>query len=398
MDLDRFKNINDSLGHAMGDRVLRASAGRIQQAVGPEHTAARISGDEFAAILVDIGSDAQADAVARRVLAAFDPPLPLDDRHDVTISPSIGISLYPEHAQVPSELLRQADTAMYRAKSAGRRTVQVYSPDMDAHARHRATLASTLRGIRMDEELAMVYQPRYSLAHSRIVGAEALMRWHSRQFGIVAPDQFIPLAEETGVILEMGEWALRQSCLALKRWQRQGMEGLRMSVNVSALQLQRGNLPEVLDRLLAETGVRGQDLELELTETVVMNDVGRNADTLHACRQLGVHLAIDDFGTGYSSLAYLKRLPINTLKIDQEFIADLTRDADDEAITSTIIAMGHSLGLEVVAEGVENAGQLRFLRGHGCDEIQGFLLSPPLQADACLDFMRLPVHLPPSAS
>ncbi|MCW4454615.1 EAL domain-containing protein [Flavobacterium sp. MXW15] len=388
LDLDRFKDINDSLGHPMGDRVLRAAAERVQQAVGPQHTVARLSGDEFTVILEDIASQAQAEEVARQVLAAFEPPLQLDERREVAMSPSIGISLYPQHALVPSELLKHADTAMYQAKAAGRSTYQVYSARMDEQTRHRATLASTLRKIPFDRELKLVYQPRYSLIDRRVVGVEALVRWHSAEFGLVSPSQFIPLAEETGLILEIGEWVLRQACATLRDWREQGQEDLCMSVNVSAIQLQRGDLPDLLARILGQTGVRPGQLELELTESAVMGNVAANAAILRACRDQGVGLAIDDFGTGYSSLAYLKRLPLTTLKIDREFVRDLTLDPDDEAITSAIIAMGHSLSLKVVAEGVESHGQLAFLHENGCDEIQGHLVAPALEQDACLRFLQ----------
>ncbi|KAA8918713.1 GGDEF domain-containing protein [Xanthomonas sontii] len=394
LDLDRFKDINDSLGHAIGDRVLRAVAERLQQAVGPQHTVARLAGDEFTVVVEDIVSQGEAEAVAARVLAAFEAPLRLDERREVAVSTSIGISLFPQHALLPSELLKHADTAMYQAKAAGRRNAQVYSARMDEATRHRATLASTLRKIPLDQELKLVYQPRYSLRTQRVVGVEALLRWHSADFGPVSPSQFIPLAEETGLILEIGEWVLRQACGALRDWRRMGLTDLCMSVNVSAIQLERGNLPELMAGILAETGVPAANIELELTESVVMSQVGKNAELLRACRKLGLTLAIDDFGTGYSSLAYLKRLPINTLKIDQEFIGDLTRDPDDEAITSTIIAMGHSLALKVVAEGVEDAGQLAFLRAHGCDEIQGHLVAPALEPDACLRLLQQPLRLP----
>ncbi|WP_323811063.1 putative bifunctional diguanylate cyclase/phosphodiesterase, partial [Xanthomonas translucens] len=369
-------------------------ADRLQQAVGPQHTVARLAGDEFTVVVEDIAGQAEAEAVAARVLAAFDAPLQLEDGREVAISSSIGISLFPQHALLPSELLKHADTAMYQAKAAGRRNVQAYSARMDEATRHRATLASTLRKIPLDQELKLVYQPRYSLREQRVVGVEALLRWHSADFGTVSPSQFIPLAEETGLIMEIGEWVLRQACGTLRAWRQLGLTELCMSVNVSAIQLERGDLPAMMERILGETGVPAASVELELTESVVMSQVGKNAATLHACRALGLALAIDDFGTGYSSLAYLKRLPINTLKIDQEFISDLTRDPDDEAITSTIIAMGHSLALNVVAEGVEQPGQLAFLRQHGCDEIQGHLVAPALEPEACLQLLRQPLLLP----
>ena len=237
------------------------------------------------------------------------------------------------------------------------------------------------------DELTLVYQPRYSLHHDRVVGAEALLRWRNPEFGAIPPDQFIPLAEDTGLILEIGEWVLREACTTLRAWHQAGLDGIVMSVNVSPVQLLRGDLATTLARILAETGVASGQLELELTESAIMANVGRSASVLHACRILGVGVAVDDFGTGYSSLAYLKRLPLTTLKIDREFVGDLTRDPDDEAITSTVIAMGHSLELNVVAEGVETAGQLQFLRDHGCDEVQGHYVAAAMDRDQCLAFI-----------
>jgi diguanylate cyclase (GGDEF)-like protein/PAS domain S-box-containing protein len=388
IDLDRFKDINDSLGHATGDRILRAAAARVQQTVGAQHTVARLSGDEFTVVLEDIGSLGDAETIAERIIDAFMLPLSFGERLELSVSPSIGISLYPDHAQVPTDLLKHADTAMYQAKSAGRHTYQVYSESMDEKTRHRAILASALRRALERNELSLVFQPRLSLTKQRITGVEALLRWHSKDFGEVSPGQFIPLAEESGLILEIGAWALRQACLTLRQWHEQGLPGLTVAVNVSAMQLQRGDLADVVARVLEETGVPAHCLELELTESVIMANPEKNADTLRACRQLGVFLAIDDFGTGYSSLAYLKRLPLTTLKIDQEFVGDLTHDSDDEAITSTIINMGHSLSLNVIAEGVETAAQLQFLHDHGCDEIQGHWISHALPPEACLRFIR----------
>ncbi len=388
LDLDRFKDINDSLGHAAGDRILRAAAHRLQEVAGEDHTVARLGGDEFTVVMENLDGPEEALAMAGKLIAAFDGALNVDERHEVTISPSIGISLYPEHAQVPSELLKHADTAMYRAKASGRRTFTLYADEMDLEVRRRATISAALRNVLDRNELRLVYQPRLSLADGSITGTEALLRWHSPEYGNISPVQFIPLAEENGMILQIGEWALREACNTLKRWREQGLRSVSMSVNVSALQLLRGDLPDTVSRILRDTGLPAHRLELELTESVIMSNAELTASTLHALRMLGVGLAIDDFGTGYSSLAYLKRLPITTLKIDKEFIDDLTLDPDDEAITSTIIAMARSLGLNVVAEGVDNDAQVRFLRDHGCDEIQGYWLARPLEADQCQPFLH----------
>ena len=388
LDLDRFKDINDSLGHAAGDRILRAAAVRLQAAVGSQHTVARLGGDEFTVVLENLGAPEEADKIAREIITAFEAPLLLDDRQEVSISTSIGISLYPDHAQVPTELLKQADTAMYQAKAAGRRTYLRYTESMDVTIRRRATLSGALRKVLDRGELRLVYQPRLALAQNRIVGVEALLRWNSQDYGEILPTQFIPLAEESGLILEIGEWVLREACLTLRRWHDHGLAGIAMSVNVSVLQLLRGDFPGVVERVLDETGLSPQSLELELTESVVMANAEQTADKLQAIRRLGVSLSIDDFGTGYSSLSYLKRLPITALKIDKAFVDDLSLGSDDAAITTTIIAMARALNLNVIAEGVETEAQMQFLRAHHCDEIQGFWLSPPLEPHRCLAFIR----------
>jgi diguanylate cyclase (GGDEF)-like protein/PAS domain S-box-containing protein len=387
LDLDRFKDINDSLGHAAGDRILRAAARRLQETVGPRQTVARLGGDEFTVVLEGLSTAAEADVEARGIIAAFEQPLLLDDSQEIAITPSIGIAIYPDNAQVPTELLKQADTAMYQAKAAGRRTYSRYTEAMDVSARRRATVSGALRKVLDRGELRLVFQPRLHIATSRIVGVEALLRWHGPE-GDIPPAQFIPLAEESGTILEIGEWVLREACLKVAKWQHLGLPGLNVSVNVSALQLLRGDFPGVVGRVLGETGLPPGSLELELTESVVMSNAPQSADKLRALRDLGVSLAIDDFGTGYSSLAYLRRLPFTTIKIDKEFVDDLTQGSEDAAITTTVLAMARSLGLRVVAEGVETEAQLEFLREHHCDEIQGFWLAPPLEAAECPAFIR----------
>jgi diguanylate cyclase (GGDEF)-like protein/PAS domain S-box-containing protein len=387
LDLDRFKDINDSLGHAAGDRILREAAHRLQQTVG-RHTVARLGGDEFTVVLEDLDAPEQADGVARDLIAAFETPLDVGEHHDVVISPSIGISVFPDHGGQPADLLKHADTAMYQAKAMGRRTFMRYADSMEVEVRRRATISAALRKVLDRGELALAFQPRLTLADDRVGAVEALLRWHSPEHGEIGPAQFIPLAEETGLILEIGEWALREACTTLKGWRDQGLDGLSVSVNVSALQLLRGELPGLVARVLAQTGVPARCLELELTESVIMGNAAETAATLQALRAIGVSLAIDDFGTGYSSLSYLKRLPINTLKIDKEFVDDLTHDADDAAITSTIITMAHSMGLNVVAEGVENEAQVEFLVHRGCDEIQGYWFARPMAPERCLAFLR----------
>ena len=389
LDLDNFKHVNDSLGHATGDRVLRAAAQRLQETLGAARTVARVSGDEFAALLEDCDL-AEAEACAQRVIEAFDAPLRLDDRYEFTISPSIGISLFPDHAQVPTDLLKHADTAMYQAKAGGKRAFMRYADAMDGDIRRRANLTAGLRKAVERGELALVYQPELVLAEGRVGAVEALLRWNSPQLGEVAPGEFIPLAEESGAILQIGEWVLQEACRTLAGWHRAGVDSrLRVSVNVSALQLLRSDLPETVASALRQADLPAAALELELTESMLMANAELASERLHAFRRLGVSIAVDDFGTGYSSLSYLHRLPINTLKIDKAFVDGLATpdDHEDATITTTIIAMARALGLRVVAEGVETAGQLAFLEQNACDIAQGYWISRPLAEDACLHFL-----------
>ncbi len=388
IDLDRFKDINDSLGHAAGDRLLKAAATRLQTTIGAADTVARLGGDEFTVVLEDIDGLATVERITQEILSAFSLPLELDERHHVNITPSLGISLYPDHAQAPTDLLKFADTAMYQAKAEGRNTYQIYNEAMDVVARQRTNVLASLRRASERGEFKLQFQPRLRLSDSVITSAEALLRWHSADLGAIPPSVFIPLAEESGLILPIGEWVIAEACRTLRHWRDQGLNEITVGINISVLQLLRGDLVKQLGSAIAASAVPANRIELEITESMVMQNAQQATDVLNRLRELGVSLAIDDFGTGYSSLVYLKRLPIDTLKIDKEFIADLHRDPDDEAITSTILAMGHSLGLNVVAEGVETAGQLEFLRRQGCDQIQGHWFSPPLDADDCLAFIR----------
>ena len=388
LDLDRFKHVNDSMGHAAGDRMLKAAGSRLRHVVREGDTVARLGGDEFTVVLEDVAGNLEAEHIAQKVIAAFDQPLELDNGQEVVISPSIGISFYPDHGQVPTDLLKFADTAMYQAKERGRRTYMVYTEAMDAAARLRATTVTALRKALERNEFSLVYQPKLSLLDERVTGVEALLRWRSEDLGNVPPTSFIPIAEETGMIIEIGDWVVNQACTQLARWRDAGIRDVTMSVNVSVLQLLRGELTQRLCDILAEHDIAPNQLELELTESMVMANAEQSITTLRQLKAVGVTLAIDDFGTGYSSLSYLKRLPIDTLKIDKEFVGDITTDPDDEAITATVITMAHSLGLNVIAEGVESAEQVEYLREQGCDEIQGHWLSLPLPPDQCLAFLR----------
>ncbi len=376
------------MGHAVGDRVLRAVGERLCVSVRGTATIARLGGDEFTVVLEDLQHADEAQRIASELLEVFAAPLILESGHEVMISPSIGISLYPDHAQVPTDLLKYADTAMYQAKDEGRNMYQVYAPEMDAAARRRASLLGALRLALERDELSVVFQPMLALDEGRITGVEALLRWNSAEFGAVPPSVFIPLAEEAGLIERIGEFVLYRACVQLREWQDRGLSGITMSVNLSALQLLRDELTQRLCEILAEVQLEPQHLELELTESVLMASAERAIHTLDRLHAVGVAIAIDDFGTGYSSLSYLKRLPIDRVKIDRSFVGDITTDPDDEAITKTIITMAHSLGLDVVAEGVETLEQLEYLHEQGCDEIQGHWLSVPLDAAACFTFIR----------
>jgi diguanylate cyclase (GGDEF)-like protein/PAS domain S-box-containing protein len=387
LDLDRFKHVNDSMGHAAGDRLLKAAAARIQATMRESDTVARLGGDEFTVIIEDLVDQAQAERVAQKLTDAFVQPLDIDGRTEVVISPSIGISIYPDHGQIPTDLLKFADTAMYQAKDKGRNTYQTYTEAMDAQARLRASMVGHLHKAAERGEFSLVYQPKMSLIDNRITGVEALLRWRNADLGVVPPSTFIPLAEETGLIVPIGEWVLREACVQLQRWGRAGLTATTMAVNISMLQLLRGELYARLKDMLEDFRIPAHRIELELTESMVMANAEQSISTLTQIKSLGVNLAIDDFGTGYSSLAYLKRLPIDTLKIDKEFVGDITTDPDDEAITATVITMAHSLGLDVIAEGVETPGQLEYLREQRCDEVQGNLISPPLDPERMLKFL-----------
>lgn len=388
LDLDRFKHVNDSMGHATGDRMLRAAGERLRGIVRGNDAVFRLGGDEFTVLLEGLSEVGEAEAAAEQVITGFEQPLELDNGQEVLISPSIGVSIYPDHGQIPTDLLKFADTAMYQAKEAGRKTWKTYTEAMDAAARLRATTIAALRKALERNELSLVYQPRMSLGESRIVGVEALLRWHSQELGNVSPAIFIPVAEETGLIHEIGQWVLCEACGQLAAWRREGLADLTMGINISVAQLLRGSLVQSLWEVLSVHDLPPHLLELELTESMVMGNVEQSIAMLQRLKKLGVSLAIDDFGTGYSSLSYLRRLPIDTLKIDKEFVGDITTDPDDEAITATIITMGHSLGLNVVAEGVETVEQAEYLREKDCDEIQGHWLSWPLPAGECLAFLR----------
>ncbi len=385
-DLDRFKVINDTLGHHKGDHLLQLVADRLRHLFRQGDTVSRFGGDEFAVLINGVEDTAAVEHLANELVLGFEKPFELGAQ-ELTISISAGIAVSPDDGMDNHVLLKNADTAMYQAKDAGRNNYRFYTADMNAQALDHLQLENALRGALDRGELELYYQPRIDLESLRVNGMEALLRWNHPEKGMVAPGQFISIAEESGLIIPIGAWVLREACRQTMRWRRAG-HPLRVSVNLSARQFARADLLGTLDSVLAESGLPPDCLELELTETVVMQHADATVATLNAFKERGVRLAIDDFGTGYSSLSYLKRFPIDVLKIDQSFVRDLSSDPDDAAIAETIIALGHSLCLEVLAEGVETDSQLEFLRERACDSVQGYLFSRPLPASAFAAFLK----------
>ncbi|MGL4316361.1 MAG: EAL domain-containing protein [Pseudomonas sp.] len=387
IDLDRFKLLNDSLGHEVADQLLRQMSRRLTQAASDAHTIARLSGDEFAILLDDYGSLSGLARMASRLLAKLRTPMDVGG-HELVVSASIGISLLPDNAREISALISQAGMAMQHAKHLGGNTFQFYTDNLQACTLERLQLENQLRKGIADGQLEVFYQPKLCLVDDSLNAAEALVRWRHPELGLVAPGEFIPLAEETGLIAPIGEFVLRQACLQAREWQRQGLVDLRVSVNLSVHQLRQGNLVSLVRQVLDETGLPSRLLELELTESQLLDNVENVIATFQQLRDLGVKLAIDDFGTGYSSLSYLKRFPVDYVKIDQTFVRDLSVGGEDAAITRAIIAMAHGLELKVVAEGVETQAQMDFLKAQRCDEIQGFLISPPVPAEQFAQLLR----------
>lgn len=381
LDLNRFKTINDTLGHDTGDLLLKEAASRFAVCMREDDTIARWGGDEFSFLLPDLGHLEEAAEVARRILDVLSQPFHLADK-EFYIGASIGIALYPADDQTPEGLVRMADMAMYRAKEQGESAYQFFTAGMNAKAYERLTLENNLRKALERGELLLYYQPQADLETGRISGMEALLRWQHPDLGMVSPAQFIPLAEETGLIVPIGEWVLREACRQNKAWQDAGLPWMRVSVNFSSWQLRQRDIVQMTAAILKESGLSADFLELELTESYIMQDPEAAILTLRQLKDMGISLSMDDFGTGYSSLSYLKRFPIDCLKIDQSFIHDIPGNADSAAIVTAIVAMGHSLGLEMVAEGVETAEQLAFLQRLKCQEMQGYYFSKPLPADA----------------
>ncbi|WP_243652978.1 bifunctional diguanylate cyclase/phosphodiesterase [Tumebacillus sp. BK434] len=379
LDIDRFKYINDTLGHGLGDELIRAVAERLQTCVREGDTVSRIGGDEFTLILPDLRSPQAAVAVAQMILQKMTAPFVIAQT-ELYATCSIGISFFPDDGTDLQALMKNAESAMYRAKERGRNSYQLYTTSMNEDAMQKLSLERYLRKALGLDEFVLFYQPQVNVQSGEIFGVEALLRWKHPILGMVSPATFIPLAEETGLIVPIGEWVLKTACAQVKRWHAAGYPQLTVAVNLSARQFQQEDLVEMVERVLEETGVEPQFLELEITESVTMHNVERAIVILHELTNLGIRISLDDFGTGYSSLSYLKHFPIHTLKIDQTFVRDITTDADDAAIATSVIALAHSLNLQVVAEGVETEEHLRYLAAQGCTSMQGYHFSRPLPA------------------
>jgi len=386
LDLDRFKVINDSLGHSIGDELLRQVADRIQEHVREGDTVARLGGDEFTLLVPGITAEEDAAKIARKICDAIHAPFWIDGR-ELFVTTSMGVSVYPADGHDAETLVRNADSAMYRAKEQGRDNYQLYTPAMNAKAVERLSLESRLRQAVANDELELHFQPFIDLRTAELLGAEALLRWRHPELGLIPPGDFIPIAELSGLIVPIGEWVLKTACAEAMRWHEQGFKEMTVSVNLSSRQFQQADLVSQVTHALETTGLDAGSLDLEITESNAMQNAEHSINTLWGLKKQGVRISMDDFGTGYSSLNYLKRFPIDRIKLDQSFVRDLPADKDDAAIAMAVIAMGRSLELAVIAEGVETQEQLAFLRSHDCDQLQGFLLSRPLPAAAFESFL-----------
>ena len=385
LDLDHFKHINDSLGHTIGDQLLQSVAERLASCVRVSDTVCRQGGDEFVILLAEIARMQDATQVAEKLLAAFALPHVIDGQ-ELHITLSIGISIYPDDGKDVDTVIQNADTAMYHAKENGRNMYQFFTATMNTQAVHRQFIESSLRRALRNGEFLLHYQPQVDLVSGAMTGSEALIRWLDPSLGLILPSQFVPIAEECGLITPIGNWVLREACQQTQQWLKAGLPAVPISVNISAIEFRQKGFLEGVALILKETGLPARLLELELTESILMHDAEISLSALDSLKNLGVLLAIDDFGTGYSSLSYLKRFPINTLKIDQSFVKNLATDADDATIVSAVIGMGINLKQRVIAEGVETREQLSFLQARQCNAGQGYLFSPPLPA---ADFARL---------
>jgi diguanylate cyclase (GGDEF)-like protein/PAS domain S-box-containing protein len=380
IDLDNFKTINDSLGHHAGDRLLTELARRLGAQMDPNKRLFRLGGDEFVVLIDRLTDEKMVIELVQRLIRAIGEPCDIDG-HVLHCTPSIGVSFYPEDARDAQALIRNADTAMYSAKANGRNNYQFFAEPMNAAANKRLHLESELWRALSENQLVLHYQPQIDLLSGDVVGVEALVRWRHPQRGLIAPAEFIPVAEECGLILPLGQWVLHTACRQVRAWLDAGIDMGEMAVNISAHQFRQPDFAQTVQAVLAETGVPGERLELEITESTVMHGVDAAIQTLAKLKAMGVRLAIDDFGTGYSSLAYLRRFPIDRLKIDRSFLADVDTDSDAAALVTSIVLLGRSLGLQLVAEGVENFAQAQFLRTLECERVQGFHFYQPVSAE-----------------
>jgi len=389
LDLDNFKHINDASGHAVGDMLLKHIATRMTDLIRKEDTIARLGGDEFVILLTNINSSQNAARIAGKVLSELGNPIPLENI-EVVVTGSIGISTYPADGADTASLLKNADAAMYRAKKNGRNNFQFFTAEMNAQAEERLHLESDMRRALKNHEFVLHYQPQASLQTGEIIACESLIRWQHPERGLIPPNVFIPIAEDSGLINPLFDWIILTACQQHQLWRQSGLPAMRIAVNMSARQfINQNKLLSSVKKAIAESAIDPNFLELEITESIIMTNVEETIGTLQAFRDIGIKLSIDDFGTGYSSMAYLKRLPLDKLKIDQSFVCDITTDPDDAIIVQTTIALGHNLHLDVIAEGVETEQQLQFLKDNGCDEIQGYYFSRPVPADELAELMRI---------
>jgi diguanylate cyclase (GGDEF)-like protein len=387
VDLDRFKYINDSLGHHVGDELLRAMAERLKVTVRESDTVARLGGDEFVLLINGHGEPEAVAVVLERMLSDISQPWTIP-QGDFNVTCSIGVALYPDDGKNADTLLKHADSAMYRAKEKGRNNFQFFTSELNALITERLELENKLRRALEREQFTLNFQPRVDLQSRRIIGLEALLRWNVPDQETIPPARFIPVAEEIGLIVPIGKWVLHTACAQAKAWQDMGLPPLLVSVNVSARQFRQDNIVSTIADVLRETGLDASYLEIELTESTVMHDAEQFISMLGELSDLGVQIALDDFGTGYSSLSYLKRFPVDRLKVDRSFVQDIATDADDATIVRTIIALGHNLGLKVVAEGVETQEQIDFLRDNLCDELQGYFFGAPMPASEIVKLLK----------
>jgi len=386
IDLDRFKHINDTLGHNAGDTLLQEVATRLERCTREQDTVARFGGDEFTILLEGVNHANDVVIVANKIIRSISYPIRIHDQ-ELYVTPSIGITMYPDDADSVEQLMKHADSAMYRAKEEGRNGFQFYTDGMNRESEERMELESRLRQAMHKREFQLFYQPKINIRNGEMIGAEALIRWNQPDLGMVSPAKFIPLAEENGLINSIGEWVIREACSQMQEWNLTGMDPIRVAVNLSPRQLYQQDLADMILDTALEYSIVPRNIELEITESLLMDDTEASITTLKKLKEWGMHVSIDDFGTGYCSLAYLKRFPIETLKIDRSFVMDITTDPDDAAICSAIIALGHKLRLNVTAEGIETSEQLEFLKQQGCDEAQGFYFSKPLPAAEFTDFI-----------